>query len=70
MAHDVDLLIRGGLVVDGTGAEPLEADVAVADGRIVAVGKVTANTGAVLDAKASGCMRRRWRMICRAAGDA
>lgn len=32
-----DLAIRGGLVVDGTGAPPREADVAVSDGRIVAV---------------------------------
>lgn len=33
-----DLVIRNGLVVDGTGAPPVQADVAVADGRIAAVG--------------------------------
>lgn len=33
----LDLLIRGGMLVDGTGAEPRHADVAVHDGRIVAV---------------------------------
>ncbi len=33
-----DLVIRNGLVVDGTGAEPYPADVAVQDGRIAAIG--------------------------------
>ena len=33
-----DLVVRGGTVVDGTGAPRREADVAIADGRIVAVG--------------------------------
>src|SRR5690606_19379069 len=36
----VDLVIRNGLVVDGTGAAPAVGDVAVDDGRIVAVGTV------------------------------
>ncbi|MCX7384545.1 MAG: amidohydrolase family protein [Alphaproteobacteria bacterium] len=36
---DFDLVIRNGLVYDGTGADPIEADVAVIDGRIAAVGK-------------------------------
>jgi N-acyl-D-aspartate/D-glutamate deacylase len=35
-----DLLIRGGTVVDGSGAEPYSADVAVTGGRITAVGQV------------------------------
>ena len=33
-----DLVIRGGLVVDGTGSEPIQADVAIDDGVISAVG--------------------------------
>ena len=35
-----DLVIRGGTVVDGSGDEPREADVAVDAGRIAAVGSV------------------------------
>ncbi len=38
MAHE--LVIRGGTVVDGTGSDARTADVAVDDGRIVAVGRV------------------------------
>src|SRR5260370_29721692 len=34
----MDLLVRGGEVVDGTGAAPARADVRVCDGRIVEVG--------------------------------
>ncbi len=33
-----DLVVRGGTVVDGTGADPVTADVAITDGVIVAVG--------------------------------
>ena len=35
-----DLVIRNGTVIDGTGADPFEADVAIDGGKIVAVGEV------------------------------
>jgi dihydroorotase len=47
-----DLLIRGGTLVDATGER--RADVAVADGRIVAVGEGLDRDGTVLDA--DGCV--------------
>ncbi|HEY5698922.1 MAG TPA: amidohydrolase family protein [Acidimicrobiales bacterium] len=45
-----DLVVRGGTVVDGTGAERRAADVAVDDGRITAVGDVAAGGREELDA--------------------
>ena len=45
------LVIRGGQVVDGLGAEPTPADVAVDDGTITAVGKVDAKGRRELDAE-------------------
>ena len=45
-----DLVIRGGTVVDGTGADPVEADVAVAGGRIVEIGKVEGAASRTVDA--------------------
>jgi N-acyl-D-aspartate/D-glutamate deacylase len=46
-----DVVIRGGTVVDGTGAERRRADVAISDGRIVAVGDVGKDEAAeVVDA--------------------
>src|SRR3954470_18892510 len=35
-----DLVIRGAIVVDGLGHDPVRADVAVKDGRIAAIGEV------------------------------
>ena len=37
-----DLVIRNGLVVDGTGAEAVKADVAIDGDSIVAIGEVAA----------------------------
>jgi N-acyl-D-amino-acid deacylase len=44
------LILRGGLVVDGTGAPGRDADVAIADGKIIAIGELLERDGAnVLD---------------------
>lgn len=46
-----DLLIRNGLVVDGTGGEPFEADVGIQGARIVAVGKLSGGGQEEIDAR-------------------
>jgi N-acyl-D-amino-acid deacylase len=46
-----DLVIRGGTIVDGTGAAPFEGDVAVSGDRITAVGKVDGTGREELDAR-------------------
>ena len=51
MGTEADLVIRGGTVVDGTGREPFEADVAVKDGRIAAVGDVPGRGREEIDAR-------------------
>jgi N-acyl-D-aspartate/D-glutamate deacylase len=45
-----DLVIRGGTVIDGTGADPVVADVAVSDGVVTAVGRVDGSAARTLDA--------------------
>src|SRR3954451_18166979 len=46
-----DLVVRGGTLVDGSGSPPREQDVAVAGGRIVAVGDVTGRGAEEIDAR-------------------
>ena len=48
---DHDLVICNGHIVDGTGAEAVEADVAVSNGKIGAVGDVSGKGAEEIDAK-------------------
>jgi len=45
-----DLVIRGGRVVDGTGAPAFAADVAITDGRVIEIGEVTGDAARTIDA--------------------
>jgi len=47
----LDLVIRGGTVVDGSGAAAFAADVGIAGGRIVAVAALRQRAQRVLDAR-------------------
>ena len=49
MSHD--LIIRGGLIVDGTGSQPYPGDIAIDGDTIVAIGNVEGNGARELDAK-------------------
>src|SRR5437868_3553260 len=51
MATDFDLVVRGGTLADGTGAALHEADIAVKDGKIAAIGKVSGKAAEEIDAK-------------------
>ena len=51
MDRAFDLVIRGGTVVDGSGGAAFEADVAVRDGRIAAVGRVAGSGAEEIDAR-------------------
>ena len=50
MAEDFDLIVRGGTVLDGTGADAVTADVGVRAGRIAAVGRIDGDATEVVDA--------------------
>lgn len=49
-AHDYDFILRGGRIVDGTGNPSFHADVAVKDGKIAAIGRITGQAQREFDA--------------------
>ena len=51
MAASYDLIVRNGTVIDGTGAEPRKADVAIQDGKVAAVGRIGGSGREEIDAK-------------------
>ncbi len=46
----IDLLIKGGSIIDGTGADAVTADVAIRDGEIVDIGQIKRPAKRVIDA--------------------
>ena len=51
MTTTPDIVIRNGTIIDGTGAEPFEADVAITDGLISEIGAITATGAEEIDAR-------------------
>lgn len=51
MSEQFDLVVRGGTVFDGTGGDPVDADVAVAGGKIAAVGSALGRGAEEIDAR-------------------
>ena len=47
----VDILIKGGLIVDGTGDKPFNGNVAIKNGKIVGVGDIKETASRVIDAE-------------------
>ncbi|MGA9794687.1 MAG: amidohydrolase family protein [Rhizomicrobium sp.] len=51
MTHEFDLVVRGGTIADGSGGDLFEADVAIKDGKIAALGRISARGREEIDAK-------------------
>jgi N-acyl-D-amino-acid deacylase len=54
VSEKYDLVIRGGLLFDGSGADGVEADLAVSEGRISAIGRIPDQAADEIDA--TGCL--------------
>ena len=50
MADEFDLVVRGGRLFDGSGSDPVEADIGISGGRITAVGELTGRGSQRIDA--------------------
>ncbi|OBK40885.1 hypothetical protein A5658_20130 [Mycobacterium sp. 1245111.1] len=53
---DLELVIRGGTVFDGTGAAPITADVGTRDGKVVAIGRGLPDAARTVDARGQWVM--------------
>jgi N-acyl-D-amino-acid deacylase len=51
LGEEVDLVIRNGRIVDGTGNPAFFADVAIKDGRVAAIGRISGEAVSEIDAK-------------------
>ena len=54
MSEHFDLLIRGGTLIDGTGAQAQRGDLGIRDGRIAALGELGGDADRVFEA--DGCI--------------
>ena len=54
MSEQFDLLVRGGTLVDGSGAPGVPGDLGVRDGRVAAMGEIAGEASRTLDA--TGCV--------------
>jgi N-acyl-D-aspartate/D-glutamate deacylase len=53
MEGELDLIVRGGTTVDGSGGEPYTADVGIAGGRIAVIDKLAGSAANEIDARGS-----------------
>lgn len=51
MAEMFDLVIRGGTIIDGSGGDPIDGDIAVQDGQVTEIGKILGRGREEIDAK-------------------